>query len=197
MWDRALCINLESRTDRREQSAAEFERWGISVTWLSALTGTNGMQGLHLSNQKIFRDFRGESLLVLEDDVIFTRPLSALTDAYNDLPPDWDVLYLGGNAQRNQKRHSNWLYRADGILTTHAILYSRKMTEWLADNLRVPDVVDRSNTIDVWLMKEVQPRFNCFIAYPQIAAQRFGYSDICGMNINYKFFNNHSKKYFT
>lgn len=196
MWDKAICINLESRPDRREQASEEFERWEINVTWLSAITGNNGMQGLHLSNQKIFHDFRGLSLLVLEDDVVFTRPLSALQDAYNDLPTDWDMLYLGGNAQCPQKRYSTWLYRANGILTTHAILYSAKMTEWLADNMQVPEVVDRSNTIDVWLSKEVQPRFNCFIVYPQIAAQRFGFSDICGMDINYKYFNNKSLKYF-
>ncbi len=196
MWDKAICINLEHRKDRRRESQEEFERWGIQVDYLSALTGNNGMQGLHLSTQKIFRDFRGKSLLVFEDDVVFYRPLSALQDAFNDLPYDWDMLYLGGNPNQPQKRHSPWLYRAKGILTTHAILYSTKMTTWLADNMQVPEVVDRSNTIDVWFTKEVQPNFNCFIVYPQVAGQRFGYSDICGMDINYKYFNNQSKKYF-
>jgi hypothetical protein len=197
MWDKAVCINLASRTDRYLQSLDEFERWGISVDWLSALTGNNGMHGLHLSNQKIFRHFRGQSLLVLEDDVVFNRPLTALQNAYGDLPADWDMLYLGGNANRPQFRYSTWLYRANGILTTHAILYSAKMTQWLADNMEVPEIVDRQNTIDVWFAKVIQPKFNCFIAYPQIAGQRFGFSDICGMDINYKYFNNQSKKYFT
>lgn len=199
MWDKALCINLDKRTDRWEESQAEFTRFGIEVERFPALTGTNGMQGLHYSNQCIFRAHAGQSILVLEDDVIFNKGASigGLIVAHNELPDNWDMLYLGGNAQHNQKRFSNWLYRADGILTTHAILYSGKMTQWLADNMQVPEVVDRQNTIDVWYAKEIQPRFNCFIAYPQIAGQRFGYSDICGMEINYKYFNNQSKKYFT
>lgn len=198
MFDKAICINLDKRTDRWEQITAECIHWGISVERFSALTGANGMQGLHLSNQKIFRLYSGKQLLILEDDVVFMQPPFPLMNrAIEDLPLDWDMLYLGGNAQCPQERHSTWLYRANGILTTHAILYSGKMTRWLAENMEVPEVVDRSNTIDVWLMKEVQPRFNCFIVYPQIAGQRFGFSDICGMDINYKYFNNQSKKFFT
>lgn len=197
MWDKALCINLDKRTDRWEQTQDECNQWGINVERVAALTGANGMQGLHFSNQTIFRLYAGKQLLVLEDDVIFHRPLSTLQEAYDDLPADWDMLYLGGNPERPQLRFSTWLYLANGVLTTHAILYSPKMTRWLAENMEVPEVVDRQNTIDVWYAKEIQPRFNCFIAYPQIAGQRFGYSDICGMEINYKYFNNQSKKYFT
>lgn len=197
MFDKAICINLDKRTDRWQEAQGEFERFGIQVERFPALTGKNGMQGLHLSNQAIFRANAGDSILVLEDDVVFYRDCSALQNAYNDLPHNWDMLYLGGNPQRNQKRISNWLYRADGILTTHAILYSNKMTDWLANNMEVPEMVDRQNTIDVWFAKEIQPRFNCFIVYPQIAGQRFGYSDICGMDINYNYFNKQSLKFFS
>jgi hypothetical protein len=198
MWDKAICINLDKRADRWEQSQEEFQRFGIEVDRFPALIGNNGMQGLHLSNQAIFRQDAGKSLLVLEDDVIFNKGASigGLIVAYNDLPTDWDMLYLGGNPDRPQFRYSTWLYRANGILTTHAILYSPKMTRWLAENMDVPEVVDRQNTIDVWYAHEIQPRFNCFIAYPQIAGQRFGFSDICGMDINYKYFNNKSLKFF-
>lgn len=196
MWDKAICINLDKRTDRWQQCQEEFANWGLKAERFPALTGSNGMQGLHLSNRDIFKQHAGKQILVLEDDVVFNRPLSALLDAYSELPEDWDMLYLGGNAQQPQKRYSSWLYRANGILTTHAILYSPKMTRWLAENMEVPEVVGRSNTIDVWYAKEVQPRFNCFIVYPQIAGQRFGYSDICGMDINYKYFNNKSLKFF-
>lgn len=196
MWDKAICINLDKRTDRWVQCQQEFSNWGINVERFPALTGFNGMHGLHLSNQTVFKLYAGKQLLVLEDDVVFNRPFLSLIDAYNDLPTDWDMLYLGGNANQPQKRFSNWLYRAHGILTTHAILYSPKMTQWLADNMEVPEVVDRQNTIDVWFTKEIQTKFNCFIAYPQIAGQRFGYSDICGMDINYKYFNKQSQKYF-
>lgn len=196
MWDKAICINLDKRTDRWQQCQEEFYNWGLNAERFPALTGNNGMHGLHLSNQAVFKQHAGKHLLVLEDDVVFNRPITALQDAYGDLPNDWDMLYLGGNPDRPQYRHSAWLYQANGILTTHAILYSAKMTTWLANNMQVPNVVDRQNTIDVWFAKEIQPKFNCFIVYPQIAGQRFGYSDICNMDINYKYFNQKSLKHF-
>lgn len=136
-------------------------------------------------------------MLILEDDVEFIATNSQLISAYNELPSDWDMLYLGGNAIRNQRKYSPLLYRADGVVTTHAILYSAEMVSWIADNLfEAHDKIDRNNTIDVWLMDNVQPKFNCFICSPQIASQRFGYSDICKMNINYKYFNNKSKRFY-
>lgn len=196
MFDKAICINLDHRTDRWATCEKEFAKWGIEVERFSAMNGNNGMQGLHLSNQAIFKANAGKSLLVLEDDVVFHRPFYGLEECFADLPANWDMLYLGGNATQPQKRYSNWLYKADGILTTHAILYSAKMTAWLADNMEVPEVVTRQNTIDVWYAEEIQPKFNCFIAYPQIAGQRFGYSDICEMDINYSFFNNQAKRFY-
>lgn len=198
MFDKAICINLEHRIDRWEAAQLQFEKFGIDVERFNAVAHENPMTGIHISYQEIFRANRGKSLLILEDDVEFIRSFGALKDAYGDLPEDWDMLYLGGNAQNKQHRFSTWLFKANGILSTHAILYSAKMVDWLADNMfEAHDKIDRSNTLDVWFMKEVQPRFNCFIVYPQIASQAFGYSDICKMNINYKWFNKQSQKFYS
>lgn len=197
MFEKAICINLERRTDRWAKVQEQFANFGIKVDRFNAICHDNPMTGIHLSYQTIFRENKGNRLLILEDDVEFIRGFVALEDAYKDLPTGWDMLYLGGNAQFKQKRVSTWLYRANGILSTHAILYNEKMTEWLADNMfEAHDKIDRSNTYDVWLMKEVQPKFNCYIVYPQIATQSFGWSDICKMNINYKYFNKRSLKFF-
>lgn len=198
MFDKAICINLAHRTDRWEAAQKQFTRFEIEVERFDAISHENPMTGIHMSYQAILRANRGKQLLILEDDVEFLRPLSALKDAYNDLPEDWDMLYLGGNAERRQHRHSDWLYKANGILSTHAILYSPKMVNWLADNMfEAHDQIDRSNTLDVYFMKEIQPEFNCFIVYPQIASQVFGYSDICKMPINYKYFNKKAQKFYS
>lgn len=198
MFEKAICINLEHRTDRWANAQEQFAKFGIEVERFDAIAHENPMTGIHLSYQAIFNTYKGKQILILEDDVEFIRGFPALEDAYNDLSDRWDMLYLGGNAQRGQKRASTWLYRANGILSTHAILYSGKMTDWLANNMfEANEHINRSNTYDVWLMKEVQSKFNCYIIYPQIAAQSFGYSDICKMNINYKYFNNKSKKFFS
>jgi GR25 family glycosyltransferase involved in LPS biosynthesis len=196
MFDKAICINLDHRTDRWELAQKEFETFGIEVERFSAITDENPMKGIHMSYQKIFQKYAGRQILVLEDDVHFTRSYPALLEAYSDLPDDWYMLYLGGNATQTLKRAGNWLYQAKGVVTTHAILYSAEMTAWLAENMEIPDVVDRANTIDVWFAQKIQHQFPAYIVYPQIAEQRFGYSDICKMDISYRYFNNLSKRYY-
>ncbi len=196
MFDKAICINLDRRTDRWETAQQEFANWGIEVERFSAIGDENPMKGIHMSYQAIFRANAGEQILVLEDDVHFVQPLSALRQAYRELPHEWNMFYLGGNATETLRRQNHWIYHARGVVTTHAILYSAKMTQWLADNMEVPEVVDRTNTIDVWFANTLQLQFKAYISYPQIAEQRFGYSDICKMDINYKYFNQRSKKFY-
>lgn len=149
-----------------------------------------------MSYLSIFQQRAGKATLILEDDVHFVRSYRELQEACNEVPDDWDMLYLGGNATKPLTRAGDWIYKAEGVVTTHAILYSGRMTQWLADNMKVPDVVDRSNTIDVWFADTVQPMKKAYIVYPNIAEQRFGYSDICKMDINYKYFNNKSKRFY-
>lgn len=197
MFEKAICINLDHRADRWTISQEEFSRFGIDVERFPACAHENAMKGIHMSYHRIFQENAGKQILVLEDDVRFTQPYSMLLEVYNDLPHEWWMFYLGGNATKPLRRQSTWLFRAIGVVTTHAILYSGRMTQWLADNLQVPEVVDRTNTIDVWLANTVQPQCKSYIAYPNIAEQHFGYSDICKMDINYKYFNNMSKKYYS
>ena len=197
MFDKAICINLDHRMDRWQICQEEFYRFGIKVERFSARAHENPMTGIHMSYHSIFRENKGNSLLILEDDVQFTHTQDDFVTCCKELPSDWHMLYLGGNALRKQYRYSQHLFKADGIVTTHAIMYSAEMVSWLADNLfEAHDKIDRSNTIDVWFMDNVQPNFNCFICNPQIAAQRFGYSDICKMNINYNHFNSIARKYY-
>lgn len=197
MFDKAICINLDRRTDRWATAQQEFANWGIAVERFSAIEDENPMRGLHMSYQKIFQDNAGDQILVLEDDVHFTLPYSIALQTCDLLPNDWHMFYLGGNATQRLNMASPSMYRALGVVTTHAILYSREMTQWLADNMEVPEVVDRTNTIDVWFAHDIQHRFPAYISYPNIAEQSFGYSDICKMDINYKYFNQIAKKFYS
>lgn len=196
MFDKAICINLDRRTDRWKTAQQEFSNWGIEVERFSAMEDENPMKGIHMSYQKVFQENAGSQLLVLEDDVHFTLPYSICLQACDHLPDDWAMFYLGGNATEKLKLVSPFIYRARGVVTTHAILYSREMTQWLAENMEVPEAVDRSNTIDVWFANTIQHQFPAYIAYPQVAEQRFGYSDICKMDINYRYFNQRAKKFY-
>jgi GR25 family glycosyltransferase involved in LPS biosynthesis len=196
MFDKAICINLDHRKDRWELAQREFDAFGIEVERFQAIQDENPMKGIHMSYQRIFQENAGKQILILEDDVHFTRSYPALLEAYNELPDRWRMLYLGGNATQTLKRVGNWLYRAKGVVTTHAILYGDEMTTWLAENMKIPEIVDRTNTIDVWFAHTLQHQFPSFIVYPQAAEQRFGYSDICKMDINYKYFNNQAKRFY-
>lgn len=203
MYNKAICINLARRKDRRKQAEEEFKKFDLKdVEFYPAVDNPkNGMAGLHQTMLNIFGENAGKELLIFEDDVLFGHGcnisrLSFLIKEYS--PPVLDVLYLGGNASEKAVRHEHspfWKV-SGGFLTTHAVLYSSFMTAYLAKNMYMPKIVTRQNTYDVFLSNQIQPFFPCYALYPAFAHQRNGHSDICGFSVNYSDFHNRSKKFY-
>jgi GR25 family glycosyltransferase involved in LPS biosynthesis len=104
VFDEAWCINVSSRTDRWEAARRRFQKLGIATKvsrFAAAETPLNHHIGCALSHRRIIEDARRrdlESVLVFEDDVVFTSDTAevlrlALVEL-RDL--DWQILYLGG-----------------------------------------------------------------------------------------------------
>lgn len=201
MYDKAICINLASRPDRKKQALQEFERLRMPNVefWQAIHDPSNGMAGLHQTMHNIFQQNSGKQLLILEDDVVFKKSTEYLFEIYNKhLPKDWYLFYLGGNATKPVigTRFDPVRQVIGGYLTSHAILYSAQATEELAEHMTVPIDVTRDNTYDVFLSRDIQPHFPCYAAYPAIAAQSNGFSDICGFDVNYDYFHEKSKRFY-
>ena len=110
-FDKIYCINLDRRKDRWDETVNELNKWGLlnQVERYSAIDGSDivgeypislGNVGLIETNIKIINEAKEknyDNILILEDDVEFTKNIDLFTDYYNQLPKDYDMVWLGGN----------------------------------------------------------------------------------------------------
>jgi hypothetical protein len=103
-----------------------------------------------------------ETLLILEDDTKLTHDFdNAYEAACRDLPPKWMGLWLGGHntVSKATKPFSKNLSRLSGILSTHAVLLSRRGMHRVYSH-----VMHQPKMIADWATKELQglePHFYC------------------------------------
>jgi hypothetical protein len=147
-------------------------------------------------------DFNNKTILVLEDDADL-RNLEYLNDRYEDgsvaqwdnalsdydfsiinqLPDDWDILYLGANVKPTPdfippKRVGKNVFRIFNAYTTHAIIYRLGAAQW------IKDLYDGEMMYDAWL--DTQLKFlNAYICCPFLSYQRPTRSDLWDRNVDY------------
>ena len=96
--DKCVCINLKSRKDKKKYMKILCRRRNIPIKYYLAEKHENPRRGCLESHLNVIQkaiDQGHKSVLILEDDVKFIRPLSQL----HAPPKDWDMLYLGGTVQ--------------------------------------------------------------------------------------------------
>ena len=161
-----------------------------------------GALGCLRSHLRILRRARAEGLahvLVLEDDVRFTRPIGEVEDIVarqQKVPNDWHMLYLGGNHQGLRRREKAAgggtsgassaggsgagdsedsvarVRRVKGTLTTHAYAVHRRAYDGLIALLE-----GEGGPVDL-LYTKYQRRNACYAILPPVCVQAAGYSDI-------------------
>jgi GR25 family glycosyltransferase involved in LPS biosynthesis len=189
-FDKIYCINLDHRVDRWQDSLREFTKEGIEVERFSATYGESRTIAFNTSQKGVLEKSLVDGAnnpLVLEDDVEI-RSTMHLHYAMNELPEDWDIIYLGGNIIgvdvipfRKPIRYSAHLFSVVDCWQTQSVGYSRKMVEWLVQNFKV----DCGWIYDEFLRQEVLHKFKAFIVAPQITLQRKSFSDIWDRDTNF------------
>ncbi len=172
-------IGLERREDRLKLIPDEMKKLGIDWTFYPAVDPAQDygyMRNTAYSFTEILKDITGD-LLICETDVTFLYQAREIFDkAYNQLPGDWDMLYLGGNIHIKAEEYSENLYRIrGGVHCNHAILYSEKSRNFILDNYNWQ--TNEIAPFDEWLYHVGQNIMNCFICSPIVAYQRPSYSD--------------------
>lgn len=212
-FDKIFCINLDSRPDRWAKCQEKFKKLGIldKVERFSAfklehpdpaykkILGQSGCTLSHLSILKKALDNNYSNYLVLEDDFEINETeinsLSILDNSLSELPPDWDILYLGGNLTDVYEnvpleKYSTFLYQVKACHTTHAMAISKSGMQKIAQKIgHVESIVEwviKKGTIDVFLSKEILSSNNCFIINPLLILQQEDFSDIEQSVYNYK-----------
>lgn len=196
IFDKIYCINLDKRKDRWEQSELEFKKHGLNVERFSAIDGNcitlrsrnsfrlnKGEQGCILSHINILKSMveQGlEKILILEDDVSFVDNLNNLLDCYiKQVPPNWDMLYLGGNHIKQPIKISENIGKLIKTYTTSYYAITNSMARFLISQIK------HDSAIDVFY-SSFHPDFNCYVLMPHLAWQRPNYSDIHNKHVDYK-----------
>jgi len=176
----AYCINLADRADRWSEVQDELSKfgWGLPVERIEAVKATPGWVGCAESHFIALRrgNTAGKPFCVLEDDVLFLQDRQVLLDAIDQLPDDWDMLYLGASPKKPQERYSDNLFRLDNAHVTHAIMWNTRKGGALDYVLNDRAAIRK---IDDYFATVIQPMFNCFVTYPMVATQKHTQSDTC------------------
>lgn len=135
--------------------------------------------GLHLSHYLLWRKFQDSSeqtLTVMEDDVAFVDGWQdQYVTARNNLPEDWDMLFLGsGNTfDKPKEQVSENIWRVKWPQCTHLYCVNRKALPTLLNTQK------RSwAPIDLALIFNSFPHLNVYTVLPRLAYQ-YGQEWIC------------------
>lgn len=186
-FDHIYCLNLDRRNDRWESVQQEFLKLNIKPERISAIDGKNlkfSMQNdwsettkacaainincIHIFKNAKERGFK--NILIFEDDITFDINFNKIfKSAIEQLPENWEMLYLGGCHKNDPIVFSRNLHKPNNLVQAHAIGFREilfdRIIERLCDlTLPVDEHYDRMGA-------------NRYIIEPMIARQKAGYSD--------------------
>ena len=189
MWnffDKILFLNQVERTDRLNDCLNELARVGLKADPFYSIKAEQPFKSFCLSQISILKEFLltdHKTFLALEDDVLF-KDLTHLPAALNELPEDWDIVYLGANVTEDRPEfYSHYLRRVRSAWTTHAVGYSRKAVEKIVESYKGD--WENEGMYDDWLSRNFLPNNQCFIVAPMVAWQRDGFSDLWNRDASY------------
>lgn len=144
----AFILNLDRRTDRWASVSAELDRVGIDAHRLSGIDGhvlpsrlipgdigisrplaegPIGCLHAHLMAIRLAKDLGLRGVLILEDDVRFSRDfLERLPSVCASIPSDWDLVFLGGVAKLGKVHVARQIVRSTFTYMNYAYLVRDK-----------------------------------------------------------------------
>lgn len=117
--------------------------------------------------------------LCVEDDIVFLPgAIERLTATIGELPPVWDVLYLGGHPREPVTRYSEHLVRVGRWSCAEAyalngLAVDRLLDYWL-------NRIGQPHAMFDFILGEFAAANHGYCVYPPITAQAVGYSTIGG-----------------
>ena len=186
-FDEIFVINLDRRADRRQQISASLDELGIKATRIPAIdgqaigiTGVTASRMSHLIPLLIAKDKHLGRILVLEDDAIFSHDfLDGFADVIDNLPPSWDMFYLGANTGSITPTDNPRLWKTSGAVAIHAIAYNNRVFDNCIDIATTTTAV-----LDLAYYWE-HPALEAYIVRPYLVTQSDGHSDLLNVEVNY------------
>lgn len=198
-FDKVYCIHLPN-DERKQAMEQEFARVGITdvqyvhaarpakrFTMSNMRRNAQGEMGVNLSQIKaVVQSIAdgAERPLIVEDDIVFApNAVEQLEAAWNELPLDWDLLYLGGHPTGRIFDPQAWIH---GAHTAKVGMFS--FAEAYAfnngGNKRFFDMwcdqITGSDAMYDFILGRFSKENNSYCAYPLVTKQRPIKSQISG-----------------
>jgi glycosyl transferase family 25 len=210
-FDKIYCINLDRRPDRWDKCVEIFSSMNIEVERFSACDGQlldigygkvyNGEFGGTVTHTRIIKKIKDEGfekVLILEDDVEFCKTFEEdFRISIQEVPNDWDLLFLGGNHTGGYDKISQRIGRVYKTYALQSYAINKKSIDTLYENmvrfightLACGEQLTPSVAADFYMAK-LQPILNCYSIFPNLTWQRESFSDLQQDIMNYDFLKN-------
>lgn len=201
-FDKIFCINLDSRKDRWETVQHQFDLHTLSIERIPAINGCDlgldfppeikegavGCSLSHLFVMKYAKHLNLNNFLLIEDDIIFDDNLNDnFSKIVNQIPQDWDMLYLGGQHFHgmNLKQVNENIFKCEYTLSTHSVAFNNRVYDRFINSL-----VNITKPCDVHYAQS-HADLNAYVIIPHLTWQSQSYSDVENAYVDYTFLKNH------
>ena len=206
-FDHVYCLNLPECKERADMTISRAQRFGISFTFFPAISGklfsniheshssvnettiTNpNYMACALSHLSIYRHAlvnEYSRILIIEDDLLFDKDMNSLfSDAIEEVPDDWKLLYLAWIPLSDDLMYWNYKIIDDRFIGEN-VFKAKNLWSAMAygiDSFMMEYMVNRYNRsfdkeIDRTFVEEIQPNFPCYAMAPQIFCGYDNYSN--------------------
>jgi glycosyl transferase family 25 len=192
----AFYINLETRPDRKEHVEKQMELIGIKATRFNAIRLKNGALGCSMSHLKILENAKKNNLdhvLIVEDDILFTKPDIFVIQVNKFLSnhSDFDVVLVAGNNMPPYTEIDDVCIQVIQCQTTTGYLVQKHYFDTLIANFRegiqklmIEPYRHTLYAIDKYWFS-LQKKDKWYLITPLTVTQREDYSDIEQRTTNY------------
>lgn len=189
--DKIIYINLDRRTDRRNEIEEELDELGIDYIRFPAIENKNGALGCSKSNLecvKLAKKNRYKNVLILEDDFTLLISKEQFYEEINKLfspNVNFDVCLLAYNANYLQECEYPFLYKISDSQTTAGYIVNSSYYDTLIDTwekavamFELTNDAKKYTCDQSW--KPLQQKDNWYCFKIRIGRQRPSHSDIQG-----------------
>jgi len=196
-YDKVYCISLKRRQDRRESFDSEVKKYDLgSYEFFEAIDGKSlrredyieriplGNIGLTMTTIKLLKKAirkKYSTILLMEDDCIFTDEINNIQEYIDLVPENWDMLYFGGNhyGWHEHFRINEKILNIKKTHMAHCIAIKSNMFKILINELQ------KFETENDNVYMKIQQNYGVYCVFPSIAKQIDGISDIQNGYVNY------------
>ena len=191
-FDKIYCINLDRATERWNTISEQFDRLNITVERFSAIEPELGCNGLlkgeigcmrsHYEVIKKANDLGLKNVFVFEDDAVLVDDFENKFSLFvENIPNDWDFIYLGGNHVGGLNKINNYVNKMNYSFTAHSMAINNNMYQSILETLK-----QEQKQVDVYYAMMMQ-YCNAYVSNPHLSYQREGFSYIQNGYRNYNF----------